>query len=127
MSKSKVVKFSKIQKMPRPPKFVVGVARKEWTRVAPRLFSMGRLDLLSAVPLELYCSSYGDFVETTKDLSHCDPTEKAKIRIFRSIQKRSRRFCGGCALHFGFRADATGRMNLERPMSLTAAANILHI
>ncbi len=121
-----VLKLSKIQTMPKPRKFFSVAAREEWDRVAPKLFSMARLDLLSSISLEMYCSSYGDFVETTKELSHCDPTDKAKIRIFRSIQKRSRRFCGGCALGFGFRLDAAGRMNLEKPMSLTAAANILH-
>jgi phage terminase small subunit len=126
-SSAKVVKLSKIQKMPKAPKFLVGIGREEWDRVAPQLFSLGRLDLLSAHLLEMYCSCHGDFVYFSGELSHCDPTEKAKIRFFQSEQKSSRRRCGGLALGFGFRLDAAARINIEKPLSLTAAAKILHL
>jgi len=50
-------------KRPARPKWLVGDARKEWDRVAPKLFKEGLLTELDRVPLALYCQAYADFLE----------------------------------------------------------------
>jgi len=45
------------------PKWLVGDARKEWDRIAPKLFKEGLLTDLDRVPLALYCQAYADFLE----------------------------------------------------------------
>ena len=42
-TQTKVTKLSKLHEWPKRPKNLRGAAREEWDRVAPRLFSMGRL------------------------------------------------------------------------------------
>jgi phage terminase small subunit len=111
--------------MPPRSKFLWGIGRKEWNRVAQPLFSKARLQQRGAVLLESYCYFYGQFAAVTQELSRCDPTEYDTIRLLKSQQRKYLKDCRESALCFGFPVDSTGRMNLEKPMSLTAAANIL--
>ena len=50
-------------KRPSRPKWLVGDARKEWDRVAPKLFKAGLLTDLDRVPLAFYCQAYADYLE----------------------------------------------------------------
>ena len=47
---------------PKRPKWLVGEGRKEWERVAPKLFKQGLLTELYRVHLAFYCQSYADYL-----------------------------------------------------------------
>jgi len=51
------------QKRPARPIWLTGEGRKEWERVAPKLFENGLLTELDRVPLALYCQAYADYLE----------------------------------------------------------------
>ena len=51
------------QKRPARPYWLVGAGRKEWDRVAPKLFAEGLLSELDRVPLALYCQAYADYLD----------------------------------------------------------------
>ena len=54
------------QKRPPRPYWLVGEGRKEWQRVAHKLFAEGLLTELDRVPLALYCQAYADYLEAMR-------------------------------------------------------------
>lgn len=50
-------------KRPWRPAWLKGEGRKEWERVAPKLYKEGLLTELDRVPLAMYCQAYGDYLE----------------------------------------------------------------
>jgi hypothetical protein len=101
---------------------LTGAARKEWDpRRAGAVFH-GRLQEQEALMLEDYCGTHGTVQAAAEELSKA--TDPREIKVLTSITKQFRKNCATTALHFGFRLDSSGHMNLEKLMSLTAADKI---
>jgi phage terminase small subunit len=121
-----VVKLSNRHEMPTPFHKLDPTAKKEWDRVAPRLFSMGRLQRQEGFSLELYCIEYGHFADWSNELARVDATDdEKKLKQRRSMIRLMRKSVADSALGFGFRLDDQGRMNLDKPMPLNTAAAII--
>jgi phage terminase small subunit len=95
--------------LPESPLKLRGAARSEWKRVAATLFQMQRLDVLSAVLLAVYCSTY----------ARCKASRASSSAKQRSHDLRELR---ACARLFGYRLDQTGKIDLAHPLSLDHVA-----
>jgi P27 family predicted phage terminase small subunit len=49
-------------KIPKPPPFLIGIARQEWRRIAPQCFVLGLLTNLDVASLAAYCQAYARWV-----------------------------------------------------------------
>ena len=109
---------------PKPtcPKRVDGSARREWNRVAPRLYRLGRLSLSNGPRLAEYCESFSTYKLSWRRIyEHGDyevPAEERKIQK-KEIQKAIRIadkwyvFTENLCRTFAFEMSAQG-MNLRR-------------
>lgn len=70
--------------LPACPTFVQGEGRQEWNRIAPELYHLGLLSQIDRGALGAYCSAYGLWVETERELARVR-------RSFRAMQKMQKK------------------------------------
>jgi len=61
--------------LPKPPRWLNPIAKKEWKRIVPGLYNLGLLTVIDLAALEAYCQCYAKWREAE---------EKAKIEVFKT-------------------------------------------
>lgn len=132
-SPAKIIDLRPYAKMPECPAELGGHEKKEWKRVAPVLFRMGRLTKLDHAVLEAYCVYFCRWKEAQaaaakakrsriyrrQKLTHADA--RKVCRYLRRIAKDARRNCRAACSEFGFRFQEPEGMDLANPLPLTGA------
>lgn len=55
-------------KIPKPPKFLSGTAKKEWKSISKVLYRNGLLTEIDHSALALYCQAWGEFVDASLEI-----------------------------------------------------------
>lgn len=74
---TKKIQFEKPEDVPKPPVFLDGVAKKEWKRLAPKVYKLGILTDADVAVFAAYCDSYSQWVAATKAIQACKPDKNA--------------------------------------------------
>lgn len=61
--------------LPRAPRWLHPLAKKEWRRIVPELYRLGLLTVLDRAALQAYCQAYAKWREAE---------EKAKLEVFQT-------------------------------------------
>lgn len=73
---TKKIQFEKPKETPKPPGFLDSVAKKEWKRLAPKVYSLGILTDADVATFAAYCESYSQWVGAVKAIQTHKPDKK---------------------------------------------------
>jgi P27 family predicted phage terminase small subunit len=115
--------------MPKPPKWLLPAAKREWKRVAPALFKRGLLTELDRQALAQYCQAVARIEEAElalKDgLHYMIPSGrqylKPEYRVLQDCQKEVRQLC----VLFGLAPSSRMRMQLPEQVERDALEDLL--
>lgn len=79
--------LKKPAKVPRAPRHLRDAAKKEWKRIAPKLFDAGLLTELDTVALAAYCEVYASWVDVINQLKSKNLTDQEST-IYARIEKK---------------------------------------
>ena len=107
-------------KVPRCPKWLTGLARKEWNRVATGLHQAGLLTGLDVSALEGYCVTYAKWKTAEQQLAEegltvLTPNGSKQIHPAQSISNQAQKLLLAWVKAFGLSPDSRGRMDLPPP------------
>ena len=107
-------------KVPRCPKWLTGLAREEWKRVAPALHTAGLLTGLDVSALEGYCVTYAKWKIAEQQLAEegltiLTPNGCTQIHPAQSICNQTQKLLLSWIKAFGLSPDSRGRMELPPP------------
>jgi len=108
------------EKVPRPPAYLLGAARKEWFSIAPLLHEAGLLTKLDTRALEGYCVNYGCWVEAEEEIRRTGavirslkgvPMLSPFVRVAREAYQAWSKAC----LEFGMTPSSRSRVSVTKP------------
>jgi len=107
-------------KVPRCPKWLTGLAREEWKRVAPALTTAGLLTGLDLCALESYCLTYAKWREAEQRLAEegltiLTPNGCLQAHPCQSASNQTQKLLLSWVKAFGLSPDSRGRMDLPPP------------
>lgn len=107
-------------KVPRCPKWLTGLAREEWKRVAPALHAAGLLTGLDVSALEGYCVTYAKWREAEQRLAEegltiLTPNGCLQAHPCQSASNQAQKLLLSWVKAFGLSPDSRGRMDLPPP------------
>jgi P27 family predicted phage terminase small subunit len=108
------------EKIPRPPKHLLKLAKKEWHQMAAKLHRLGLLTEIDTAVLALYCQAYGRWIEAEEEL------EKTGLVIvttngnlvhspYASIARAAMQDCHKYAVEFGMTPSARTKVSVSTP------------
>lgn len=71
------IKIEKPKEIPKPPMFLDTTAKKEWKRLAPKIYEVGILTDADIASFAAYCDSYSTWVAATKAMQALKPTKSS--------------------------------------------------
>ena len=106
--------------IPRCPKWLTGLAREEWKRVAPALHAAGLLTGLDVSALEGYVVTYAKWKTAEQQLAEegltvLTPNGSKQIHPAQSISNQTQKLLLAWVKAFGLSPDSRGRMDLPPP------------
>ena len=103
---------------PKCPKWITGIAAREWKRVAPALFKAGLLSGLDIAALEGYCLCYQKWREAEQRLADegltiLTPNGCVQAHPCQSISNQTQKLLLAWVKAFGLSPDSRGRMDVS--------------
>lgn len=77
---NKKIQFEQ-KEMPKPPAWLDGVAKKEWKRLAPKLFNVGILTDADVAAFAAYCESYSQYIAACKAIQASAPDKRTPPKL----------------------------------------------
>lgn len=74
---TKKIQLDKPDEIPNPPTFLDSVAKKEWRRLAPKVYAVGILTDADVAAFAAYCESYSQWVAAVKAIQARKPDKKS--------------------------------------------------
>jgi P27 family predicted phage terminase small subunit len=108
------------EKVPRPPAYLVGAARKEWFKIAPLLHETGLLTKLDTRALEGYCVNYGRWVEAEEEIRRTgtvirSPNGQPTISPYVRVSSDSYQAWTKALIEFGMTPSSRSRVTVTKP------------
>ena len=107
--------------LPKPPPHLDPVAKKEWKRIAPELYSLGLLSVVDRAALEGYCENYAIWVHMKRAIAaqggYAEYIAGKNSQTIPELatMKSAWVMVKAFAAEFGMTPSSRGRMNVERP------------
>ena len=128
--KSRVVPVVEKGEVPECPKWLTGIAREEWARVASALHAAGLLTRLDVSALEGYCACYGKWREAEQRLADegltiLTPNGCVQAHPCQSISNQAQKLLLSWVKAFGLSPDSRGRMDVSSTLMAQGDADFL--
>ncbi len=106
------------------PPDVKGVARREWNRIAPKLFDAGLLTDLDRSPLALYCDAWGRLVKSQKQIKQFGEVVKSPKGYpiqnpWLAVLNKATEQLLKSGAEFGMSPVSRGRVSVAKPKELS--------
>ena len=116
--------------VPECPKWLTGIAREEWNRVAAALHAAGLLTGLDVSALEGYCACYGKWREAEQRLADegltiLTPNGCVQAHPCQSISNQTQKLLLAWTKNFGLSPDSRGRMDVSSALMAQGDADFL--
>jgi len=116
--------------VPECPKWLTGIAREEWNRVAAALHAAGLLTGLDVSALEGYCACYGKWREAEQRLADegltiLTPNGCVQAHPCQSISNQTQKLLLAWVKAFGLSPDSRGRMDVSSALMAQGDADFL--
>ena len=116
--------------VPECPKWLTGIAREEWNRVAAALHAAGLLTGLDVSALEGYCACYGKWREAEQRLADegltiLTPNGCVQAHPCQSISNQTQKLLLAWVKAFGLSPDSRGRMDVSSALMAQEDADFL--
>lgn len=78
---NKKVQFDKSEEVPSPPPFLDKIAKKEWKRLAPKIFKVGLLTDGDLMTFAAYCECFSQWVNAVRAIQATASNKNAPINM----------------------------------------------
>lgn len=106
-------------KIPRVPAHLQGEARREWRRMAKKLFALGLLTEIDGTALALYCQAWARWVEAEEEVRKLGAIVKSPNGYpiqnpYLSVANRAMRDLRAMLVEFGMTPSSRSRVQVNR-------------
>jgi len=109
-------------KVPRPPAYLKGEARKEWFRIAPMLHEAGLLSNLDVRMLASYCVDFATWIDATNQIQRNGSVimggknkDIPMLSPFVRVAREAEQACHRKLVEFGLSPSSRTRVKVSKP------------
>jgi P27 family predicted phage terminase small subunit len=107
---------------PECPKFLIGLARQYWKKIAPLLVGTGVLTTLDATALTVLCQAFANWLDAERKLRRYGPIIKAPsgypvLSPYFSLARSAFQQVMKVAVEFGMTPSSRSRLRVEKPQT----------